>query len=278
MPRAIIVVPCYNEERRLDREAFGRFVADWPEIELLFVDDGSSDGTLPVLQEMASAAGPRVRVLRLDRNGGKAAAVRAGMLAAIARNPDYAGFWDADLATPLDVVLDFCRVLDQRRSLDMVFGARVKLLGRDIDRRAARHYLGRVFATTAALALGLGVYDTQCGAKLFRCTPTTRQLFDRPFISRWVFDVELLARHIRAHGSLEAVERSVFEYPLMAWKDVRGSKLTALDFLRSAIDVLRIRRAYLSGWAGAPPGAVQPSAHALPPASPGRAARPTAVR
>ena len=125
------------------------------------------------------------------------------------------GFWDADLATPLEQIVDLAAVLLADPKLLMVFGARVRLLGRNIQRQPVRHYLGRCFATTASTLLRLPIYDTQCGAKLFRITPELGVVLADPFQSRWIFDVELLARFMARHrGAPDAVRDRIYEYPL----------------------------------------------------------------
>jgi hypothetical protein len=158
------------------------------------------------------------------------------------------GFWDADLATPLEAIDRLREVLTERPGIEIVFGSRVAMLGRRIQRRPIRHYAGRAFATVVSIVLGLPVYDTQCGAKVFRCTPVLPTLFEEPFLSRWVFDVELIARRIRAeqHDQLPPTAGAIFEFPLEKWTDVPGSKLRLHDFVRATWDVLKIRRVYLA--------------------------------
>jgi glycosyltransferase involved in cell wall biosynthesis len=237
MPKTILIVPCYDEAARLDQGEFLRLAAARSDLELLFVDDGSRDGTAEVLERM-HAVEPRLSVHRLARNGGKAEAVRRGLLAALDRGADVVGYADADLATPVDELLRLVRAMAERGSA-VVLGSRVRLLGAAIERRPARHYLGRVFATIASLALRIDVYDTQCGAKLFRRGDALRQALETPFRSRWAFDVELLARLLEggpvAPGLAPAELREV---PLEAWRDADGSKLGLRAMIRAGLDLL----------------------------------------
>lgn len=241
-----VVVPCYNEATRLDVEAFAAFAAGHGDIELVMVNDGSSDGTPAVLRDLASRTPGRVRVLDLPVNRGKAEAVRLGMLDALARRPEFVGYLDADLATPLAAVLQLREVFRERPAVEMVFGSRVRLMGRTIARRARRHYLGRVFATAVSMVLRLPIYDTQCGAKLFRATPAVAALLAEPFTSRWIFDVEIVARRARSlgPGKRALMEQLLFEFPLMEWRDVSGSKLRPLDFLRAVMELASIAARY----------------------------------
>jgi glycosyltransferase involved in cell wall biosynthesis len=241
------VIPCYNEAARLPAARFEDFLRAYPAVAFVFVDDGSEDGTLAVLRALERIAPERACVLALPGNLGKGEAVRRGMLRALQSGAEYVGYWDADLATPLAAIPDFVQLLDARPGLELAMGARVVLLGRRIERRALRHYLGRVAATVIALTLGLRVYDTQCGAKLFRASAATREIFRDPFVARWAFDVEILARLIRwrREAGLPAADEVLCEVPLAEWIDVAGSKVRWLDYLRSGVDLLRIRRRYL---------------------------------
>jgi glycosyltransferase involved in cell wall biosynthesis len=204
------------------------------------VDDGSNDNTIARIESIRAPNEDRVSLVRSPANQGKAEAVRLGINSALQQDPDFVGFWDADLATPLDAIPQFMAVFAERPDLDMVFGSRVKLLGRQVNRRAARHYLGRVFATVVSVMLRLPIYDTQCGAKMFRVGPRTRGLTAERFRTKWVFDVEMLARYIREVGSPESAAQHIYEFPLLRWEDVAGSKVKPTDFFTAIKDVILI--------------------------------------
>ncbi|HUR80157.1 MAG TPA: glycosyltransferase [Thermoanaerobaculia bacterium] len=239
----ILVIPCYNEERRLPVDELRAFTLAGARLEMLFVNDGSRDGTLRLIESLAKEDPRKFSVLNLERNSGKAEAVRRGILAAMERKPDLVGFWDADLATPLSELSDFLAVFDTRPEIEMVFAARVRLLGRSISRNPRRHYVGRVGATLISSSLGLAVYDTQCGAKLFRVSDAMREIFSTQFLSRWIFDVEIIARFVRQRGRDDAA-RAIYELPIRTWHDVKGSKVRSTDFIRALNDLRKIHRAY----------------------------------
>jgi dolichyl-phosphate beta-glucosyltransferase len=242
-----MVIPCYNEANRLAVNRFTEYAAAGHSHRFVFVNDGSSDETLKVLKNLHQGNPHSFACIDLPTNVGKAEAVRQGLLYAFDRNPDFAGYWDADLATPLEAILSFSELLQSRPDLEMVFGARVRLLGRSIVRNPLRHYLGRVFATAASLTLSLPIYDTQCGAKLFRVSPLIRSLFQQPFTTRWLFDVEIIARLIQTcrRNNLRPPQDLIYEFPLQTWHDVTGSKVKPGDFLRSFFDLARIYWKYL---------------------------------
>jgi dolichyl-phosphate beta-glucosyltransferase len=250
MDRTIVVIPCYDEEQRLDLPGFRAF-ADRPTrgggVEFLFVDDGSTDQTHALLEGLQRERPNAFEVLRMPRNSGKAEAVRHGMLEALKRQPQFIAFWDADLSTGLEEIEPFRNIMRDRPEIEMVFGARVNLLGREIRRKLSRHYLGRMFATLVAFALRLPIYDTQCGAKMFRVTDDLRRVLVEPFISRWIFDVEIIARYLilRRDGARPPVRAIIVEKPLVKWTDVAGSKLRPRHFVTVMRDFVRIYSRYL---------------------------------
>jgi len=242
--KVVVVVPCYNEEARLDSGAFVAFLDAEPGVDLLLVNDGSRDRTLELLHALRAKRPDRVDVLDLERNRGKAEAVRAGLVLAMGKSPQpmAVGFWDADLATPLEAIPAFAAVLRERPDIEMVFGSRVNLLGRKVRRKLLRHWIGRVFATLASLTLRLAIYDTQCGAKMLRATDDVAALLERPFHSRWIFDVEMLARLVRQRRGTDKPqpERVIVELPLERWVDRKGSKLKWHDFITVGGDLVGI--------------------------------------
>ena len=246
----MIVVPCYNEERRLPLESYLAFTDGGPgDVGFLLVDDGSRDATLDRLRELARQRPDRFRVLALPRNAGKAEAVRRGVLAALEGGPQLVGFWDSDLATPLEAIPAMAALMDADPGLEMVFGARVKLLGHDIQRNPWRHYLGRVGGTLISLLLGMAIYDSQCGAKLFRVTGLMERVFGDPFLSRWLFDVELILRFQAAwrETGRPSGREPIRELPLPRWSEVAGSKVKPADYLRALADYGRLYHRYRGG-------------------------------
>ena len=152
--KTCIVVPCYNEAARLPVDDFKQFASEHADVRFLFVDDGSTDDTLRVLRNLEEGNSEAFGVVEQKPNRGKGEAVRVGMNRAFSEAAKYTGFWDADLSTPLDAIPGFIDELDSHPSLEVLFGSRVRMLGRRIDRLASRHYLGRVSATAISLTLG----------------------------------------------------------------------------------------------------------------------------
>lgn len=198
------------------------------------MNDGSQDGTGALIDAFA-AAQPDVSALSLPHNLGKGEAVRRGMQVGLAAGASVVGYADADLSTPVDELARLIDVLEGRPDVDALIGARVAVLGARIRRRARRHYFGRVFATAASMVLRAPVYDTQCGAKLFRAGPALSACLSEPFASRWAFDVELL-------GRLMASDSRIVEEPLRAWTDVPGSKISVPAMVRATVELIEIER------------------------------------
>jgi hypothetical protein len=128
-------------------------------------------------------------------------------------------------------------VLDQKQAMDVVLGSRLSLLGRSVSRNFWRAVLGKCFAAVASLTLGFRVRDTQCGAKLFRVSDQLAMALVEPFSSRWIFDVELLARLTVLHQQQTHSPCSLYENPLDHWEEVAGSKLRLRHFVGAGVEL-----------------------------------------
>jgi len=247
-----IVVPCYNEAERLDGDRFLAWLSAHPHYRLCFVNDGSTDATLSCLKALAEVNPARVRVHDLGSNSGKGEAVRHGLLAVLGANKaTYMGYFDADQSTPLTELPRLVQVLETRPQCLMALGSRVLLMGYDIQRKAWRHYLGRLYATLSSHVLDLPIYDTQCGAKVMRVCPEWRRLLGSPFLTRWVFDVELISRMVRFEREMRPhidPRKLLVEVPVCRWVDVRGSKVTAFDGVVALADLSRLYFVHRRPW------------------------------
>lgn len=234
--RTTLVLPFYDEAARLDLAELARLTRS--PLDLVLVDDGSKDDTRALLAGFLETA-PGV-LLAYDLNAGKGEAVRRGLLAALDSGADLVGYADSDLASPVEEIL---RVADLAvtSDLDVLLGSRLKLAGRVMERRATRHYLGRVIATYIDTRTRLGVYDTQCGLKFLRASPELRAALRRPFATRWLFDVELL-RRLRAEHARSGRPLRMREEPLETWVDVAGSRISRGELVRVARDFVLLER------------------------------------
>lgn len=238
-----IIIPCYNEETRLSVNDFQDFCNQNSHISFVFVNDGSKDNTLAVLNKMKDGYEENISVVDLERNSGKAEAVRRGIQYSFVWNKfDYVAYFDADLATPLEEIHHLYDQMKQSEKREVSFGSRMKRIGANCERKATRHYFGRVFATSASLILRLAVYDTQCGAKLFS-NSIAKEVFDQPFISSWLFDVEIFARIIIKRG-YQSINSIMIEVPVNTWIEMGESKLRFSHLLKVPFELIAIRQKY----------------------------------
>ncbi len=236
--KTAIVVPCYNEEIRLNIEVFISFY-NQTEYSFCFVNDGSTDDTISILHKIQESREDKIFIIDRKKNKGKAESIREGILFMQKKNSFlWLGFLDADLATPLLEITSMLEYAAKNDKLKMIIGTRFRRLGSSIERSTSRFLIGRAFATTVGILLGLPVYDTQCGAKIFR-NDIIDEVFSDEFTSSWLFDVELFFRITQKHGKKAAL-KMILEHPLSNWYEVKGSKLKFYNFLKMPFELLKI--------------------------------------
>jgi CheY-like chemotaxis protein len=225
-----VVIPCYNEEERLLSVEFLDFVDKHSGYHLCFVNDGSKDKTLEVLNKLREGRENFISVYDCEKNGGKAEAVRLGMLhMAKKQDLDYIGFLDADLSTDL---ADFDELVSTIENSDykIVSGSRISRMGADITKESARQVISLTINLIIRKILKMEFKDTQCGAKIFH-RDVIEIAFNNKFLTKWLFDVEIFIR-IRKHFGLDKAKQILCEKPLKRWIHADGSKLSMKDSIK----------------------------------------------
>jgi len=222
-----IVIPMFDEAEVLgDSLASLGSAIDLRRCELVLVDDGSRDATHAVACSIVAEL-PAARVLRHDRNRGKGAAVRTGVLAT---TRPYVAFMDADMSTSLD---DLDRFLDDLDRVDIVIGSRAVAGAAVRGSSALRVTMGRSFNVLMRRVVGIPVMDSQCGFKLFR-GEVARTLFGLTECDRYAFDPEVL-RLARLLGY------TMLERPVDWTAGSRSAVRPVRDSARTGADLLRVR-------------------------------------
>ena len=241
-PPLVIIIPCFNEAERITVSKFVSFLQEQPSVMIVFANDGSTDKTAEILNEIRSIDPGRVFIHNLEQNKGKAEAIREGVMFCISKNlrPERIAYLDADGSTSLEE----CCSISQNVSNNIVFafGSRILKIDNNITRKFYRHLVGRVLATLISAQLKIHVYDTQCGCKVFDAE-LAEKVFQEQFISKWLFDVEIFHRLIRIHGT-EKMKDICMEIPLKNWIDTADSRVRFSYFFRIWIDLLMIKRRY----------------------------------
>jgi dolichyl-phosphate beta-glucosyltransferase len=218
MQKVAIIIPCYNESKRLDLKNIEQLIFN-SAMDIYFANDGSKDNTTEVINAIVSNHQERCFLMDFEKNTGKANTIYTAINQINQSGTyDFIGYFDADFSTPSEEIIRLSKELE-KQDCGFMLGSRILLLNSGISRKYHRHVIGRVITTLINLKFRLGIYDTQCGSKFFSKEIIPRA-FDRPFYTSWLFDVEIFIRlkkqDLLKHG---------VELPIYNWKDIDGSKL-----------------------------------------------------
>lgn len=218
MQKVAIIIPCYNEAKRLDYKNIEHLILH-SDLDIYFANDGSKDDTVEVIYSMISNHQERCFLIDFKENSGKANTIyKAINQINFEDKYDFIGYFDADFSTPSDEIIRLVKELNHHKC-EFLLGSRILLLNSGIKRKYHRHIIGRIIITLINFKFKLGIYDTQCGSKLFSKTIIPKA-FNNPFYTSWLFDVEIFIR-LKKKNLLQYG----IELPVYNWKDVDGSKL-----------------------------------------------------
>lgn len=240
-----VVIPCYNEENRLKSAEFISFLEKTSGYHLCFVNDGSTDNTMQVLEKLQEGREHYISIYDCPKNGGKAEAVRAGLLhLSTFEDLDYIGFLDADLSTDFQDFDDLVKTIETT-DFQIVNGSRISRMGATIAKESARQIISMTINFIIVSILGMPFKDTQCGAKIMR-KELIPIAFDKPFLTKWLFDVEIFMR-MKKHFGKNKAQQIICEQPLKRWVHEDGSKLSMKDSLKIGFQLMSIYWSYNFG-------------------------------
>lgn len=238
-----VIIPCYNEEKRFPYVHFLSFAKNHPEVLLCFVNDGSKDKTAAVLRGIQTQSPRNICVFDCAKNGGKAEAVRQGMIYVHTRfRCNMLGFLDADLATSPEEWLQMAKYQEQYPQYGAIIGSRIQRLGAEIRRDDSRSLFSNLLKKITRLMLKTAFQDTQCGAKIFQRN-LVPFLFSQSFMTPWLFDVEIFLRLQKKFGK-STLQKGVLEFPLMHWTEVGDSKLKLKHTIRIPLQLVMLHYRY----------------------------------
>lgn len=232
--RICLIIPFYNEEMRFQFNEINALLLI-PELHILLVDDGSTDG-LPFQILNRYHFENRVSLISTNQNVGKAEAIRKGLNSINWNLFDLVGFADADFAAPSKTIIDLCEIAD--RSLNgVVHGVRVNNSRNVINAKRYRKAQGILFQYVVKILFNLPITDTQCGLKLYRTRILRNAELSHPFINPWLIDLELLLRCKKA-------DFRILECPLIYWTHIKKSKISIRSIVSIPLSLLKLRKRY----------------------------------
>jgi len=233
MQKIAIIIPCYNEAERLDLNKINELLLN-SDITIYFANDGSKDGTVELINIIVSTHKERCVLIDFKENSGKANTIFKAINQISSQNLyDFIGYFDADFSTSW---AELIRLIDELKNSrkKFIFASRILLLNSGMRRKYYRHIIGRIILTVINLKYKLGIYDTQCGAKIFS-KEIINEVFTKPFKTTWLFDVEIFIR---------LKEKDLLQYgielPIFNWKDVDGSKLGLSSSFKIFGEIIKI--------------------------------------
>ena len=239
-PKALLIIPMFNEEKRVNIHDYRTGFKRYHHIDFLLVDDASTDRTHTLIDHLIKSH-KNVFSIKNKTNFGKAESIRLGVLHSRASKYDFIGYMDADLSVPFSEMVMLLENASKYKDKLFVMGSRIKLINNKIIRSKRRHYIGRVFATLISqFILKTAVYDTQCGAKIIT-SKLTKILFEKPFETKWLFDIELLLRLQKQNIDLTT---NVLEVPLNIWIEKGDTKIKPHEFLFFPLQIMKLNYKY----------------------------------